>query len=304
MSVVVRPFERRDRDQLTALVNLHVAAVIPGVVLSVNAVLTQLEREPHENIVDPWIAERCCLVAVRDEGLVAAALLHRFRSDEQVRPGYRGAGEIRWLACKRDALDAGRRVLDAALAQMEAWQASVVGAECSFPALGCYGVPNTLPHIRSLLREAGFGEPERTELVLAAACEALTGRHDPELSGARTLGLLGARFTLRRGGEEVGFIEVCDHSAEMARSSVAARWADVGNLIVPDHSQLAWAMPQLLSVAAEWLLQGGVTRLVDYWAKDVDPPGYLDQLEQLGFQTLVVNERGLRRQAGGNPSEP
>lgn len=54
-------------------------------------------------------------------------------------------------------------------------------------------------------------------------------------------------------------------------------------------------MPQLLSAAAEWLLLGGVTRLVDYWAKDVDPPGYLGQLEQLGFKRLVVNERGLRR---------
>lgn len=295
MSVVVRPFERRDRDQLTTLVNLHVAAVIPGVVLSVNTVLSQLEREPYENIVDPWIAERHCLVAIRDEDLVAAALLHRFRSDEHVGPGYRGAGDIRWLACKLDALDDGREVLDAALAQMVAWQVRVVGAECSFPALGCYGVPNTVPHIRGLLRDAGFGEPTRTELVLAADCQGLTGHHHLDLSGTRTLGLLGARFTLRRDAEEVGFIEVCDHSAEMARSSVAARWADVGNLIVPDESQLAAAMPQLLSAAAEWLLQGGITRLVDYWAEDVDPPGYLDHLQQLGFRTLVVNERGFQR---------
>lgn len=295
MSVAVRPFERRDRDQLAALVNLHVAAVIPGVVLSVNAVLSQLEREPYENIVDPWVAERRCLVAVCDEDLVAAVLLHRFRGDEDVRPGYRGAGEIRWLVCKVDALEAGRQVLEAALAQMVAWKVTVVGADCSFPALGCYGVPDTLPHIRGLLRDAGFAEPTRTELVLAATCEALTGRHPPELLRTRALGLLGARFTLRRDGEEVGFIEVCDHSAEMARSSVGARWADIGNLIVPDESQLSWAMPQLLSVAAEWLLLGGVTRLVDYWAKDVDHPGYLDQLEQLGFQTLVVNERGYRR---------
>jgi hypothetical protein len=49
MPVAVRPFERRDRDQLTSLVNLHVAAVIPGVVLSVNAVLSQLEHEPYKN---------------------------------------------------------------------------------------------------------------------------------------------------------------------------------------------------------------------------------------------------------------
>lgn len=77
MPVAIRPFERHDRDQLTALVNLHVAEVIPGVVLSVNAVLGQLEREPQENIVDPWVAERRCLVAQRHDGIVSAALLHR-----------------------------------------------------------------------------------------------------------------------------------------------------------------------------------------------------------------------------------
>ncbi len=79
MSIEIRPFERRDRDQLTELVNRHVAAVVPGVALSVNAVLSQLEREPGESIVDPWVAERRCLVAVDRSAVVAAALVHRFR---------------------------------------------------------------------------------------------------------------------------------------------------------------------------------------------------------------------------------
>jgi hypothetical protein len=163
MSVAVRRFERRDRDQPTSLVNLHVAAVIPGVVLSVNAVLSQLEREPYENVVDPWVAK-------------------------------------------------------AALAQMDAWQVTVAGAECNLPGL--------------------------------------TGRHQPQLSRTRTLGLPGARFSLERDGTEIGFIEVCDHSAEMARSSPCARWADV-NLIVPDERQLSWAMPQLLAAAANGCCSAG-----------------------------------------------
>src|SRR5262249_43481829 len=150
-------------------------------------------------------------------------------------------------------------------------------------------------HIRSLLQDAGFGEPTRTEVVLAADCHSLTGRHQPELSRTRTLGSLGPRFTLRREGAEIGFIEVCDHSAEMARSSFAARWADIGNLIIPDERELGWAIPQLLSAAADWLLLGGVTRLVDYWTRGVDPATYLDQLQELGFRGLVVNERGFRR---------
>jgi hypothetical protein len=105
---------------------------------------------------------------------------------EDVGPYYRGAGEIRWLVCKVDALDAGTRVLKAALAQMEEWQVKVVGAECNFPALACYGAPDALPHIRSLPSDAGFGEPTRTEFVLAADCQSLIGRHQPELSHAHT----------------------------------------------------------------------------------------------------------------------
>jgi hypothetical protein len=38
----VRPFRRADRDQVAALVNAHVESVLPGVTLSVNAVLSQL----------------------------------------------------------------------------------------------------------------------------------------------------------------------------------------------------------------------------------------------------------------------
>ncbi len=295
MPVAVRPFERRDRDQLTALVNLHVAAVIPGVVLSVNAVLAQLEREPNESIVDPWVAERRCLVAERDDEIVAAALLHRFRADEDVREGYRGAGDIRWLVCKVDAVEAGAQLLEGGLAQMRTWRATTVGAECALPALGCYGVADTLPHLRGLLRDAGFGEPTRTELVLVARCDALIGHELDGASVTRSLGLLGARLTLSRDGRELGFIEICDHSAEMARSSVAARWADIGNLIVREDTDPAWAMPVLLSVSAEWLLLGGVTRLVDYWSRDNSPPEHLAQLERAGFGVLVHNQRGFQR---------
>lgn len=295
MPVAVRRFERRDRDQLTTLANLHVAAVIPGIVLSVNTVLAQLEHEPDENIVDPWIAERCCLVAERNHEVVAAALLHRFRADQDVGPMYRGGGEIRWLVCKTDALEAGAQLVDRALDQMSRWQVAMVGADCALPALACYGVPDTLPHLRELLSNAGFAEPTRTEVVLAAHCDALVGHDVDGASIVRTLGLLGARFTLRRDDTELGFIEVSDHTNAMARSSVATRWADVGYLTFPDDDILDTAMPPLLSAAADWLLLGGVTRLVDYWAQDVDPPEYLAGLERLGFRRLVVNERGFQR---------
>jgi hypothetical protein len=43
--IQVRPFSRADRDQLTALVNAHIQAVVPGVSVSVNTVMSQLERD-------------------------------------------------------------------------------------------------------------------------------------------------------------------------------------------------------------------------------------------------------------------
>jgi len=123
----------------------------------------------------------------------------------------------------------------------------------------------------------------------------LTVHRRDGISVTRTLGLLGARFTLSADDAELGFIEVCEAPAEMARSSIAARWADIGNLILREGVDPADAMPALLSAAADWLLLGGVTRLVDYWAEDVDSPSYLEHLERAGFHVLVRNERGFTR---------
>lgn len=77
-SIEVRPFRRSDREQVTALVNAHVAAVIPGVSVSVNTVLSRLEREPGEFIVDPWVSERATFVGyIEVETLADAGRLAR-----------------------------------------------------------------------------------------------------------------------------------------------------------------------------------------------------------------------------------
>lgn len=295
MPAVIRRFERRDRDQLTELINLHVAAVIPGVVLSVNTVLSHLEREPGESIIDPWIAERHCLVAEFEHRIVAAALLHRFRADDEVSESYRGIGDIRWLVCHADATSAGQALLAAAMEQMRRWGVSAVGADCALPAPGCYGIPDTLPHLRAVLTDAGFGEPTRREFVLAARCDDLLLG---DLDGAdieRAVGTLGTRFTLSVDEDARGYIEVCQPNADLARSSLATHWADVGNLTLNKDADPSVVIPGLLSTAARWLLLGGITRLINYWAADVDPLEYLTELHQAGFETLVRNDRGFQR---------
>src|SRR5690242_1660672 len=96
-AIEIRPFRRDDRDQLTGLVNAHIAAVIPGVTVSVNAVLSQLEREPGEAVTDPWVIERKTLVAIENQSLVAAAHLHRYGDRSDIGDDYVNAGTIHWL---------------------------------------------------------------------------------------------------------------------------------------------------------------------------------------------------------------
>jgi hypothetical protein len=96
-SIQVRPFHRRDRQQLTDLVNAHAAAVVPGMGVSVSTVLSELERQPGEFIVDPWVSERATLVAEQRGRVAAAAHLLRYYADGRAGKAYRGSGEIHWL---------------------------------------------------------------------------------------------------------------------------------------------------------------------------------------------------------------
>ena len=126
--VLVRPFRRPDREQLTALVNAHVQAVVPGVSVPVNTVLSQLERDPGEFIVDPWVAERATLVAEQRGRVVAAAHLLRYGTDEDVGEAYRDSAEINWLlfwpeaSYWPDSAQAAGSLMEACLAQLRSWE--------------------------------------------------------------------------------------------------------------------------------------------------------------------------------------
>ena len=167
-STVIRPFERGDREQVTNLVNAHIGALLPGVSVSVNAVMSQLEREPAEAIVDPWVQERATLVAIERERVVAAAHLLRYGSDERVNESYRNLGEIRWLVCVPDNDLAGDALVAACTERLGAWEVARQSAEIALPCPCCYGVPSCWPHLRALLERGGFRFEGRTEVILAA----------------------------------------------------------------------------------------------------------------------------------------
>jgi hypothetical protein len=209
-SVQIRPFRRGDREQLTALVNAHIGAVIPGVSVSVNTVMSQLEREPGEFIVDPWVIERRTLVAVERDGIVGGAHLLRYGSDERVSDSYRNSAEIRWLVCRHDATAAGDQLVAACIAVMDAWHVDRQYADGSLPSLATYGVPACWAHIRELYARGGFIFNGRIEMILVAFVDDLPPAPSAAagLTLERSVGSCGTRFSGMRNGHVVGMIEV------------------------------------------------------------------------------------------------
>jgi hypothetical protein len=281
---MIRPFQRLDREQLAALVNSHIAAVVPGASVSVNALMSQLEREPGEPIVDPWVSERRTLVAVERDGIAAGAHLLRYGDDDSVGASYRKHAEIRWLVCRHDRLEAGAELIAAAIDTMLDWRPSRLGADGALPAPFVYGVPSTWPHVRGLYADAGF-VPSRVELLLVAPVADLPDS-DLQLSLRRSVGHW-TRLTAAADGRDVGFIELETDFTAGGTLSRFDGWADIGNLVGDDEVK-TW----LLAQAKVWLQLGGNGRLVAY--ADEDDPD-LPLYARCGFRELVRTERGWAR---------
>lgn len=300
MNIEVRPFARADRDQVTSLVNAHIAAVIPNLSVSVSTLMSQLEREPEEFVVDPWVRERITLVAVQRDRITAAAHLLRYGNDDRPSEAYRGSAEIRWLLCWppapywTDSAAAGEQLASACVDQLRRWQPTAVYGSGDLPAPGVYGVPEQWPHIRDLYLGAGFVPQGPVEVVSAARVEGLLHPRRAcglELTPVRCLGINGTRISALYDGAPVGYIEVDTNLDSAPRTSRVGDWADIGNLhVVPEHRRKGigtW----LVSKAAAWLDLGGLTRVLDY--NDADDEAGLAFSGAIGFEVLTRTERGF-----------
>lgn len=306
MNLEIRLFRRSDRDQLAALVNAHVEVVVPGGAIPVNSVLTQLEREPGEFIVDPWVAERMTLVGEQTNGIVAAALLHRYRTDADVPERYRGAGEIRWLvfmplraannAQWHDGNAAAVALISHCEKQFRDWQCAVVYADGALPSPGVYGVPEQWPHVAALYRNAGFAPSNRESVYLADLAAIAPPRPTPgrELRIHRSVGINGVRFTATSDSTPLGYIEVERQTGPDRRSGPVV--ADIGNLWVIDGRQRNGIGTLLLQHAAAWLRLGCVDLLLAYASPDTATDGPMRAfLASNEFALVTTTERGWTR---------
>jgi GNAT superfamily N-acetyltransferase len=307
-SVQVRPFRRADREQLTALVNAHIQAVVPGVSVSVNTVMSQLERDPGECIVDPWVAERSTLVAEQRGRVVAAAQLLRYGGGEEVGESMRGAGEINWLlywpeaSYWPDSMAAADALMAACLAQLQRWRMTRWWANGTLPAPGVYGLPEQWPHIRALYERAGFVHDGHTEIVLIARVDELPSPSEPPILGlrlGRALGVNGTRLYGSLDEKLVGYIEVDTDLAEGGRLAHLGGWADIGNFHVEEAYRRRGVATWLAGEAADWLRLARVERLLGYaWPEE---QAMLALLGRLGFRELTRTARGWVHRQGPAP---
>ncbi|MFD0313369.1 GNAT family N-acetyltransferase [Streptomyces flavalbus] len=299
----VRPFHRADRDQLTDLVNRHVAAVVPGVSVSVNTVLSELERRPDEFIVDPWVSERATLVAELRGHVVAAAHLLRYRADDEVGPHYRDVGEVAWFVSHPPASfqpgtdEAADLLMTACLAQLARWRVRARLADGSLPAPLVYGLPRTWPHVRAVYERAGIRHTGDTEVILLARVADLpVPEPRPGVTCERTVGECGTRLTAYADGRALGFIEVDTALARPERHPRGAGLADVGNLRTDPTEQGRGLERHLLARAADWLRLCGVDRLAAYEA--ATDRAAIDRLTSAGFAELTRTDRGWEHRPG------
>jgi GNAT superfamily N-acetyltransferase len=297
--VEVRPFARRDGEQLTRLASAHIATATPGGSIPAATLLRQLERPVGEYVVGPWVTELATFVAIERDRVVGAAHVRRYADDDRASESYRNTGEIVWLLCWPEHLDAGRAVRDAALGHLAGWNVRVWYADGSLPAPGVYGVSDSWPHVRLLYEEAGFDPGgAQAEIIFAGTLDAIPPPAEPPMPAMtirRQLGPLGTAFNAVLDREIVGTYEVDDDLTRGGTNLAVAGWADECNHWVREDLRGQGIGTWLVGHAALWLRLGGTTRLLSYAMED----GHVDRCrsyyQRYGLRPINRTVRGWRR---------
>ena len=234
--ISIRPFQRRDRDQVTALANAHLAAVLPGLIVSANALLAQFEREPDEYVVDPWVAERACWSPRQRTTCSPRPYWSATAPRTPVGPGLPWRRRDPLAALLPESDGPGRR--HPAAARLPGRVPPLAGprefANGALPAPGAYGVPDVWPHIRPC-------SPEPDSLTAGARrcspsgspnCRESVPRRGRRLRIARSVAALGTRFAALGPRPESGYCDVDSMLGEPGRFAAGQRLADIGNLWV------------------------------------------------------------------------
>ncbi|HVE92847.1 MAG TPA: GNAT family N-acetyltransferase [Actinomycetota bacterium] len=282
LATEIRLFTRADRDQLVELVNAHIAAVVPGWSLPVSALLAQLEREPAEYVVDPWVVDRVTFVAVVRDRLVAAAHLRRYGTDSRVMPDFYDAGEIKWLIGWPHRMEAAHALAKACVGQLEKWGVKRQWASGDLPSPATFGIPDAWPHVRAVVVGAGFSDRAGHDGIrFAGTLDGLAPPGPPPVAGLtvrREVDNLATRFTGLLDGAVVGYVNAQGDLTGGGTVSRVTRWCALRERFVEPAYRRRGIGTWLVRHAIEWQQLGGADRvLVPLGSPHDDPPEFYEQ---------------------------
>jgi GNAT superfamily N-acetyltransferase len=296
----IRPFTRADRDQLTELVDAHIAAVVPGWAVSTATLLAQLERDPSQYVIDPWVVERQTLVAVCRDRIAGAAHLKRYGTDERVMPDYHNAAEISWLVCWPHKIEAGHDLGRACTARLDGWGVRRQYADGDLPTPATYGVPDAWPHVADILRRAGFSDAHgRTSYLFAGTLDRVPGPGPAPVDGLtvrREVGNLTTRFAAVLGDDVVGYIHVRDDLTRGGTLSRLVRWAEVWEWFVDPAYRRRGIGTWLGQHAVDWLRLGGAERVLVPADDELLAQGVRALIENFGCHQIGTSQRAWKRE--------
>jgi GNAT superfamily N-acetyltransferase len=294
----IEHFQPNHLLQLQALVNTHLSALVPGWALPETYIASQLQRDPGEYVVDPWVTARVTLCAIERQRVVAVAHLLRYGSGVEVSPAYRNIGEIAWLLAWPDAADHAAAMLKAASDQFVRWGVSEAWAlETCLPAGPFAGLPDAWPHIALALTSAGYRRNPlvaRDEAIFGGSIEQV-GRPTPpfaELRVQRTTGRFGTHFSATLDGQIVGDCEcVSDLTAGGALPALRG-WGELAELEVREPWRNRGIGTWLVQQALAWLRLGGCSRIVLSVAAEGEMAGAARFYQRFGWDALARFQRG------------
>jgi len=304
----VQRFERAHLPQLVGLVNLHLAAVVPGWMTTGAFLAETLERNHTEYITDPWVEERATLCALEGHRVLAAAHLLRYGDRPEVSASYGGAGEIDWFLALPGRDDAASAVLSVARDHLTSWRVkqehSWGGGIPAGPPL--LGIPDTWPHVAIALHTAAHRLPTRPhrEALYGGRLEGVPGQGEPPIAGlafSRTAGSGGTRFAAVLDGEELGYCEVDQDLTQGGALPALRGWADLREIRVREGWRNRGIGGWLLQHAVSWLRLSGCDRIVINVVEDDETAGAGRLYSRFGWEVLA-REITAHRQESAPPT--
>ncbi len=275
----VQPFERSYLPQLLELVNVHLAAIVPGWAVTGASLAETMQRDDTEPITDPWVVDRATLCAVEGRRVLAAVHLLRYGAGSEVSAHYRATAEIDWFVSTPGREDAAASALSAARELMSEWE---IGREhgwyVGLPEVPLYGTLDTCPHLAAALSAAGYRpDPGRhREALYGGELGSVPAPGAAPIAGLeiqRSVGDNGTRFKAALGPEELGRCEVRHDLTRGAALPALQGWAELWEMGVREGWRDRGIGGWLLRHAVAWLRLSGCDRIVLNVTEDDEAAG-------------------------------